>query len=347
LVVAEGDSWSVLASMPTARSGLGVIAIDGKIYAIGGYNGSYVAVNEMYDPEADTWITMNPMPTPRSNFGVCVYHDMIYVFGGIFRTNYGDQSGYTNVTEIYDPATDTWSTGASEPTSGRAHLCANVVGDSIYLVSGTSYILLPPSFHQSSTTNLVYSPSNDSWSTKTSIPTDTAYYSSTVVDNQIYFIGGKFVKNNCPQIYEPETDTWTYGTGIVTAIYSAVAGATSGEMAPTRIYILGGTYNASNTAGNLTYVYDPETDIWATGTPMPTPRYGLGVAVVTDELYVIGGKNETTFLATTEKYTPTGYIPEFSSWVVFPVFLVVTLLVTVCKRKLQKTPNQLSNCSKT
>jgi len=45
------DSWVTLEPMPTARSGLGVAVVDGKIYAIGGYDGdTRLAVNEKYTP---------------------------------------------------------------------------------------------------------------------------------------------------------------------------------------------------------------------------------------------------------------------------------------------------------
>lgn len=332
-VWATKDSWVTLEPMPTARSNLGVVAVNGKIYAIGGYNGSYLAVNEMYDPQTNTWTIMAPMPLPRSSFGICVHHDKIYVFGGIFRDNYGTRSSYTNITEVYDPSTDSWSTGASEPTAGRAHFCANVVGDEIYLVSGSSYTLIPPSFSQSSDSNLVYNPTTDSWSTRTSIPISISSYPSVVVDNKIYFIGSDPVFVIPPQTFDPKTDTWNSGTGITTAIYNPAGGATRGKMAPVRIYVFGGMYNGSANAGDITYVYDPKNDTWTTGAPMPTPRDGAQVAVVNDELYVIGGKNQTTFFATNEKYTPADFIPEFSSWTILPLTVAVALVITVYRKK--------------
>jgi hypothetical protein len=67
-------------------------------------------------------------------------------------------------------------------------------------------------------------------------------------------------------------------------------------------------------------VYDPETDSWIFGLDMPTGRYGFGVAVVNDMIFVIGGFTLTypnmqsrstggyvTKYATNEVYTPFGY----------------------------------------
>lgn len=61
------DSWTPKASMPTARSGLSAAVLDGKIYAMGGYDShqELSSSNEMYDPIADNWTKLAPIPTAR------------------------------------------------------------------------------------------------------------------------------------------------------------------------------------------------------------------------------------------------------------------------------------------
>ena len=63
--------------MKQARYGLGVIAVDNKIYAIGGSTAdSYpqfdadvlVGTTERYDPVSDTWVALKSMPTPKGLF---------------------------------------------------------------------------------------------------------------------------------------------------------------------------------------------------------------------------------------------------------------------------------------
>jgi len=66
LVRPDEDSWTTLEPMPTARSGIGVAVVDGKIYAI------VSGVNYEYDPSTGSWTTKTPMPTPRSSFGIAV-----------------------------------------------------------------------------------------------------------------------------------------------------------------------------------------------------------------------------------------------------------------------------------
>jgi len=77
------DSWNTKTPMSQARSGLGVVAVDGKIYAIGGRTETgFVGTNECYNPKTDKWITLKPMPTPRRSFAIAEYQDKIYCIGG-------------------------------------------------------------------------------------------------------------------------------------------------------------------------------------------------------------------------------------------------------------------------
>jgi len=68
--------------MPTARYSLNVAEVDGKIYAIGGYNGGYLDIVEEYDPTTDTWTTKTSMPTARYDLGVVEANGKIYAIGG-------------------------------------------------------------------------------------------------------------------------------------------------------------------------------------------------------------------------------------------------------------------------
>lgn len=332
----EGGSWTTLEPMPTARTGFGVAVIDGKIYAIGGYNGNYLRTNEIYDTETDTWTTKKPMPTPRSGGAVAVYQNKIYMFGGTIGLP-SIPPNFSGANEVYDPLTDTWENKTELPKP-RAGFRANVVNDQIYLISGLDNPFLPLSI---SDETLVYFPSNDSWTTKAPIPTPARSYASAVVDKKIYILGGSDpslnIMYNLTQIYDTETDTWSYGASIPTTLILAAAGATTGEMASTRIYVLGGCTSLDYEAVNLNYVYDPVEDVWSMGTSMPTPRYSLGVAVINDTLYAIGGRPDTdNFLAVNEKYLPSGYIPEFPSWIPLMIALVAVVAIAVIyRRKLQ------------
>ena len=330
-VRAAEDSWTRLEPMPTAREGLGVAVVDGKIYAIGGSAGSGpLDTNEMYDPATNTWVSKQPMPSARGRFGITVYQNKIYVMGG------ASQSRFTDANEVYDPATDTWETKASMPAGGRSELTVNAVNGKIYAIGG--YFLgiywIPSNLTE------VYDPVTDTWTTNAEMPTAVYGCTSAVVDNKIYVIENSFSGSiHClNQIYDTETDTWSYGQPVHTRVVEATATATTGVYAPKRIYVIGG---GELSPTSLNQVYDPETDTWSLSTQMPTPRYSMGIAVVNDILYAIGGYDGSDPRTENEKYTPAGYIPEFPFWTPLLIMLVAVMAVAVIyKRKLQKTSIQ-------
>ncbi|MFX0093730.1 MAG: Kelch repeat-containing protein [Candidatus Hodarchaeota archaeon] len=322
LVNAIENSWTTMEPMPNLKSVYGVAEANEKIYVF-----VHDATYE-YDPETDTWTTKYPMPILRGSFGMATYGNKIYLIGGNILGSY---SGWniTGLNQVYDPETDTWETRTPMPTP-RMRLDANVASGKIYLIGGFDHTWPYHSLDE----NEVYDPETDTWAKKTSLLNPSEDYSSAVVDDKIYVIGGRDYSEilSLTQIYDPETDTWSYGAPM--AANTAAAGATTGVLAPKRIYVIGGMQNLDSI--NRVRVYDPEADVWTTGASMPTPRYYLGVAVVNDLIYAIGGvlSYPAYITAVNERYTPIGYIPEFPSWIVLPLFLATTLFVIVFRKRL-------------
>ncbi len=297
------DSWLSKAPMHEARSGVGVAVVNGKIYAIGGTRSNgFRATNEIYDPATDTWTSKAPMPTPRSDFGIAVCQNKIYCIGG-----YVDGFSATGVNEVYYPETDTWETKTPLQTP-ILNLQANVVNGKIYLIGGSPDGKL----------NQVYDPANDAWLAKASVPTAVSSYASAVVTNRIYVI-----TSNLNQIYDAENDSWSIGAPAPLPAVLGSAGATTGVNAPERVYVFGADADLpfwQLTTRNFTaQSYDPKTDTWAVCASIPTGRFSASVAVVNDQLYLIGGfttefptdrftlNPSYKFKAVNEQYTPFGY----------------------------------------
>lgn len=237
------------------------------------------------------------------------------------------------MTHVYDPESDSWATKASLPTS-RIFLSASVVNDEIYLIGGES----SPS-NQTISKNEVYDPVENSWTTETPLLTPVCGHVSAVIDNKLYVLGGHTDSGttNLNQVYDTVTDTWTNKTTMPNAMEFAAGGATSGVNATKMIYVFGGSLG-SESALDYTQVYDPQNDSWAAGSSMPTGRNNLAVAVVEERLFAIGGISSYA-LRTTEEYTPTGYILEFPSFLLAPVFITLAILVSAICRKRLRTPD--------
>jgi N-acetylneuraminic acid mutarotase len=69
--------------MPTARSGIAVAVMDGKLFVFGGerVGGTYDTA-EAYDPETNTWATLTPMPMSVHGIGAVAIGETIYIPGG-------------------------------------------------------------------------------------------------------------------------------------------------------------------------------------------------------------------------------------------------------------------------
>uniref|UniRef100_A0A1B0G5I6 Kelch repeat protein n=1 Tax=Glossina morsitans morsitans TaxID=37546 RepID=A0A1B0G5I6_GLOMM len=124
---------------------------------VGGFNGSLrVGTVDVYDPATDQWSTSNSMETRRSTLGVAVLNGCIYAVGGfdgktglssaemfvpkneVWRfilTRGFNGSLRVGTVDVYDPATDQWSTSNSMEAR-RSTLGVAVLNGCIYAVGG-------------------------------------------------------------------------------------------------------------------------------------------------------------------------------------------------------------------
>lgn len=145
------DTWRALAPMSVARGSAVAMAVNGKIYVIGGSGMSPGetprAVNpfepqrtmnlvEEYDPATNTWRTRTPMSTPRNHAFFGEVGGKIYVIGGRVGTPFVGTSSSTDVTEVYDPATDKWGAPLAPLPTSRSGGASGVYNGRIYTAGG-------------------------------------------------------------------------------------------------------------------------------------------------------------------------------------------------------------------
>jgi N-acetylneuraminic acid mutarotase len=125
------DTWTQKGNMPVSRAAGFSSVVDGKIYLMGGYSRS-PRVDE-YDPSTNSWTAKSEMPTPRRSLSTSALDGMIYAIGG-YVPGVSGHPGVATV-EVYDPATDTWTTAPDMPTR-RFGLRTSVVNGKIYVIGG-------------------------------------------------------------------------------------------------------------------------------------------------------------------------------------------------------------------
>jgi N-acetylneuraminic acid mutarotase len=159
---------------------LSVTVHDGKLYAIGGYEGrANSAAVEAYDPVRNSWSVRAPLPTPRDHLATTTAAGKLYSIGGRLK---GDYHRNLSVTEVYDPLSDKWSKAPDLPTA-RSGITAAEAGGRVYVFGGEG---ADGTFRE----NEVYDPARDSWLAMAPMPTARHGLGSAVVDGRIHVIGG-------------------------------------------------------------------------------------------------------------------------------------------------------------
>lgn len=132
--------WRERTSMPSPRHHLEVIAVNGKIYALGGRQGlspngvGFSDAVEEYDPATDRWnVARARMPVAREDMSWGVYDGRIFIVGGGTRSSI---TSFETVRQLdaYDPALNQWFALPSLPPN-RFPASGAVLGDTLYVLS--------------------------------------------------------------------------------------------------------------------------------------------------------------------------------------------------------------------
>ena len=240
--------WTAVADYPINIMDNAVVAIDGFVYSVGGFDGgTNLNSGYVYDPAADTWSPIASMTGIREKpVGVAV-DGLFYVTGG------WDNSGNPDPNlEIYDPSSDSWTTGAPIPTPYAASAGVNLDGQ-IYVIGGCDIGSCGFTDVQ------IYDPSADSWSAAADYPEDTSWLSCGAINGLIYCAGGVSDSDGDSAhtfVYDPAGDTWSPLADMPQTQWGAGFVASGGKL-----YVAGGIGAGSVT--NAGFVYDPETDTWS------------------------------------------------------------------------------------
>jgi N-acetylneuraminic acid mutarotase len=182
--------------------GLGMAAatsLDGRIFVFGVVGPASVLV--LTPGPGALWQPVASMPTPRSFLGAATGKDgKIYVVGGSNASN----SCNLNVLEIYDPATNQWTTGAPMPTPRCSMGVARGGDGKIYVIGG---------YNGTTPLNVVeaYSPTRKRWIKRAPLPTKRGNLSATAnPGGLIYAIGGARVSQyvRTTDVYSPAQNKW-------------------------------------------------------------------------------------------------------------------------------------------
>jgi N-acetylneuraminic acid mutarotase len=273
-------TWSTQTPLPTQRTEVAVVELNGKIYVLGGTLAGNPAsqLNQEYDPATDRWRDRAPLPRGLSHAGAVGFNDKIYVIGGF--TAAGVHAGAVNLVFSYDLPADSWRQLAPL-SSPRGSVGVAVVGGKIHAIGGRGLDKVTVATHE------VYDPSTGQWSQAAPLPTARDHMGVIAVDGKIHVIGGRTEgtsdNTRLHDVYDPATNSWRSAAPLPTSRSAGAATYFHGL-----ILYAGGECREGKTFFE-NEGYDPKTNRWLTLAPLPAGRHAFGAATAGRYAYFIGG----------------------------------------------------------
>jgi N-acetylneuraminic acid mutarotase len=252
-------------SMPATLGGPGFGVINGHLYVAGGRDINNTNLSTLYDYDiaADTWTQRANLPTGINVPGSAVIGGKLWVFGG------GDPFGgsaavpskrhtqipdTTNILQIYDPVTDSWTTGPSLITV-RSFPSGTDIGNVAVAVGGYDGIQTITSVETNETSGGNCSPTPTATASTSGTPTATATATITASATATATATGTVTASATPTATATATGTAT-ASGTPTATATATATHTprptpTPRPAPTPVLRTGNCYFFNATCSGL------------------------------------------------------------------------------------------------
>ncbi|MBP6823167.1 MAG: hypothetical protein KA368_16580, partial [Acidobacteria bacterium] len=251
----DSQQWTSAGSFGEARGfHTATVLANARVLMVGGAPAlplsSALSSVEIHDPAVGKWLAQagSPNTLRYDHTATLLTNGKVLIAGG------RDSTGALKSSEIYDPATDTW-TPTADLNIARGDHTATILRNGKVLVTGGS------SSSGTLDTAEVYDPATNSWSLTANImPNKRADHTATLLaDGKVLAVGGwnttgTNVIRGC-DIYDPATNTWTTAGTLTTArrFHSATL------LFDGRVLAVGGDTTASLKTSEL---YDPATNKW-------------------------------------------------------------------------------------
>ena len=183
------DSWSTTPpAMPATKEvgNFGMAAIGSKIYIAGGVQNASAndATDRLleYDTLTGLWTELANMSYKRFAFPLIEYHGKLYAIGGLEGPYSWAEQPVHNTSEVYDPATDTWS-NLPNMSFHMFGMASSVHNDEIVLIGGHDK-------NAKSKETWGYVPESNEWRRHDDLSIDVFDLAAIDVDGLTVFAGG-------------------------------------------------------------------------------------------------------------------------------------------------------------
>lgn len=228
----ETDTWQPAADLPSPRHHSMSVAVDGRVYLLGGFGDAFDpwATGWVFEPQPHGWGEIADLPLSVGAGAAVEIDGIIYVAGGVPLGT----SLYA-----YDPRADTWETlpSMSQP---REHTAAVVFDGELWVLGGRWEEAMLNSVE-------VFDTDTGSWSSAPSMQEARSGFGATVLGDSIYVAGGEvfdqsngFVATALDTVERFDGNKWTFGEPLPRRLHGAPLVTVGGS-----IYLLSGSIEAA------------------------------------------------------------------------------------------------------
>jgi N-acetylneuraminic acid mutarotase len=280
------NTWTATPNMKAARNwSTGTLLPSGMVLLIGGSNGQLNGNNlgilktaELYDPASGTFtLAAGKMKTARaSHTATLLPNGKVLVTGGmnvyVPRIRWGS---CTNTAEMYDPASDSWSSAGSMAVVQCGHTATLLQNGKVLIVGGKDAEL--------------YDPATNSW-TSAGIMNASHSGSAVLLPNGKVLLAGATVP---AELYDPVSGTFTV-TGSPANLYGS---NTALLLANGKVLMAGGPSGQCE-------LYEPMSGTWSPTGNLNSLRFGFGISLLSDGRVLVTDGSNGYQIMSAEIYTP-------------------------------------------
>jgi hypothetical protein len=206
------NSWSVGSSLGTARyDQTATLLRSGKVLIVGGRGGpAPLRSAELYDPTSNTWgAAAFPWESRSEHTATLLNSGKVLIVGGFI--SYPGGPDFSASSELYDPASDSWSQTANMRLARWYHT-ATLLPSGKVLVAGGAHVDALASAE-------LYDPDSNTWSDAANLNFARLQHTATLLGNGKVLVAGGAQNIGDPffsgpavssaELYDSSTDTWS------------------------------------------------------------------------------------------------------------------------------------------
>ena len=302
------NTFSNTGSMAQARiDHTATLLLDGKVLVVGGEGSSTSTVAELYNPTTGSWSGTGALAAGRQNHTATrLPNGKVLVAGGIRASfpggNYAEDSMAS--AELYDPATQTWSSAGSMASERFDHTAALLPDGKVLVIAGRIFHY-PSFFDQTVADAEIYDPATNSWSPAGALARGRSQFAAAVLVGGKVLVAGGYgpaAGGYMPhaEIYDPTTNTWS-SAGSMSA--GRGFGPTATRLANGKVLVAGG-YNDNGLLATAE-LYDPAMNVWSPAASFSVARNNHAAELLPDgRVLIVGGDPGPVQTTSAQLYDP-------------------------------------------